>query len=177
MDITRNGSVHIGVAQRTIGTYDDYWSAVGDLDRLRGSDFPVERVTIVAGGLHTVGQEQGQLSTADVTRRGAISGTVIGAATGWMLGLFDLTETSLGLPWLIVNAAILGAVLGAAVALLGYVITRGRRSFVANVPVRADRYHIVVDADLADRAVRMLREGKGKPDESPGASSPRTARA
>ncbi|MCM4083820.1 general stress protein [Paractinoplanes hotanensis] len=159
-DVTRTGSIHLGVAQRTIGTYDDYPSACRAVERLRDGDFSVEQTTIMAAGLHTVDREQGQVSTPDVTRRGAVSGMLIGAAVGYMLGLFDLTETSLALPWLIVNAAILGAVLGAAVALLGYVITQGRRSFVANQPVRADRYHIVVDADFADRAVRLLRDAK-----------------
>lgn len=94
-----------------------------------------------------------------------------------MLGLFDLTETSLALPWLIINSAILGAVLGAAVALLGYAITHGRRSFVVDLPARADRYHIVVDADLADRAVRLLRDARTAPDKSSTPVSTRTASA
>lgn len=159
-DVTRTGSIHLGVAQRTIGTFDDYWSAHRTVERLKDGDFPVESTIIMAAGLHTVDREQGQVTTADVTRRGAISGLLIGAAVGWMLGLFGLTETSLSLPWLIINAAVLGAVLGAAVALLGYVITQGRRSFMSNQPVRADRYHIIADADLADRAVRLLRDTK-----------------
>lgn len=155
--ITRTGSVHVGVAQRTIGTYEDFWAACRAVDVLRDADFAVERTTIMAAGLHTVDREQGRLSTVDVTRRGALSGLLIGAAVGWILRLFELTETLIAMPWLVVNAAVLGAILGAAVALLGYVITQGRRSFVAVQPVRAERYHIVVDADLADNAVHVLR--------------------
>ena len=41
----------------------------------------------------------------------------------------------MALPWLVVNTTILRAVLGAAIALLGYVITQGRRSFVATYTV------------------------------------------
>ncbi len=176
-DVTGTGSIHIGVAQRTIGTYEDYWVARRMVDRLRDGDFPVEQTTVMAAGLHTVDREQGRVSTADVTRRGAVSGLLIGAAVGYILGLFDLTETSLALPWLIVNAAILGAVIGAAVALLGYVITQGRRSFVANQPVRADQYHIVVEADLADRAVRLLRGANAAQTTSATTSSTDRARA
>lgn len=56
--------------------------------------------------------------------------------------------------------AVLGVLLGTAVALLGYVIAQGRRSVIPDDRVRAGHYDILVEADLADRAVRLLREDR-----------------
>lgn len=96
---------------------------------------PAERTAVVGRGLAFVEQGAGRLSTAEVTRRGAVSGLAVGGLTGSLLGVFDLVTPSVATWWLAVNVAVLGAVLGAITALLGYVITRGQRTFATGLSV------------------------------------------
>ncbi|GAA3939316.1 general stress protein [Actinoplanes auranticolor] len=147
---------HVGVAQRVIAVHSDHHSAVRTLQNLTDAGFPADRTTIVGRELTFVERGTGLLSTAEVTRRGATTGLAIGGLTGWLLGLFNLVTPSVATWWLVVNAALLGAVLGAVAALLGYVATRGRRSFLTEPILTAAHFDLQVDADLADRAVRML---------------------
>lgn len=151
----------IGVAQRSITDRSDYRTALGVVERLAAAGFPDGRVTVIGTELRELDRHRGQLTTVDVTGRGALSGLLIGAAGGWLLRLFDLTTDSLSTWWLVLNSAVLGAILGAALALLGYVITQGRRSFTSDDPVRAGRFEVMVDADLADQAVRLLHQDRG----------------
>lgn len=148
----------VGVAQRVIAVHGDHDAAQHTIQRLADAGFPEHRATIVGRGLAAVDHLTGQLSTADVTRRGAVAGAVIGALTGWILGLVDLIAPTVPLAWLILNAAILGAILGATTGLLGYVFTRGRRSVTTSSGMTARHYDVQVDAELADRAVRALQD-------------------
>ncbi|MEU8230432.1 general stress protein [Actinoplanes sp. NPDC048967] len=151
---------HVGVAQRVIAVHTDHDSAVRTLKALTDAGFAEDRTTIVGRDLTFVERGTGQLSTAEVTGRGATAGFAIGGLTGWLLGLFDLVTASVATWWLIANAALLGAVLGAVAALLGYAITRGQRSFLTGPTLTAAHFDLQVDADLADSAVRMLA-GRG----------------
>ena len=148
--------VRVGVAQRVIAVHPDHEKAEQTVQTLADAGFPAQRATIVGRGLTIVDRVTGQLSTADVTARGAASGVVVGALVGSLLGLFDLVTPTVPVAWLAVNAAILGAVLGAVTGLLGYTFTRGRRSFTTHSRITATHYDVQVDADLADRAVRLL---------------------
>lgn len=148
----------VGVARRSILARDDFGSAVRIVEQLTAAGLPEGSAAVVGAELRSPSRQRGRPSTADVTGRGALSGLLIGAAAGWLLRLVDLTSGSLSTWWLVINTAVLGAVLGAAVALLGYVITEGRRTFTADDPVRAGRYLVLVDADVADRAVRLLQQ-------------------
>ncbi|HET6530082.1 MAG TPA: general stress protein [Actinoplanes sp.] len=148
----------VGVAQRVIAVHRDHDAAWQTVQKLSDGGFPAHRATIVGRDLAVVERVTGQLSTADVTRRGALSGVVIGALTGWILGLVDLIAPTVPVAWLILNAAILGAVLGAATGLLAYAFTHGRRSVSTPSGITASHYDVQVDAELADRAVRVLQD-------------------
>ena len=150
----------VGVAQRVIATHPDHAGAVRTLGFLTQADFPADRATVVGRGLTFVERGTGQLPTAGVCGRGALSGLVIGGLTGWLVGLVDLVTPSVATWWLTVNTAVLGAVLGAVTALVGYAATRGRRSFTTTPILRASQYDVQVDADLADHAVRLLAEAQ-----------------
>lgn len=146
----------VGVAQRVIAVHQDHDGAERTVQTLTDGGLPAERTVVVGRGLTVVERGTGWLSTAEVTRRGALSGLFIGGLTGWLLGVFGLLTSSVSTWWLTVNAAVLGAVLGAVTALLGYVATRGQRSFSTAPTLRASHYDVLVDADLADQAVRLL---------------------
>jgi hypothetical protein len=146
----------VGVAQRVIAVHQDHDGAERTVQKLADGGLSTERTVIAGRGLTVTERSTGWLSTAEVTRRGALSGLVIGGLTGWLLGVFGLFTSSVSTWWLMVNAALLGAVLGAVTALVGYVATRGQRSFSTTPTLRASHYDVLVDADLADQAVRLL---------------------
>ena len=152
----RAGARVVGVAQRVVAVHPDHEKAEQTVQTLAEAGFPAQRAAIVGRGLTIVDRVTGQPSTADVAGRGAVSGLVVGALVGSLLGLFDLITPTVPVAWLAVNAAILGAVLGAVTGLLGYAFTRGRRSFTTQSRITATHYDVQVDADLADRAVRLL---------------------
>lgn len=158
----------VGVARRSIAARDDYSSATRLLEQLKAAGFPAQRAVVVGADLRELARERGRLSTVGVTGRGGLLGLLVGAAVGWMILLFDLMTTLLQPWWLVANTAVLGAVLGAAVALAGYVLTQGGRSFTADDPVRAGHYEVMADADVADHAVQLLQTEpaeKDQPDE------------
>lgn len=81
-----------------------------------------------------------------VSTAGAVSGLIVGALVGWLLVLFGAMTPEISALWLTVNAGILGAVLGATVTLLGYLLTRGHRWFTYPPDVRARQHEVLVDA-------------------------------
>ncbi|WP_199516650.1 general stress protein [Nucisporomicrobium flavum] len=151
-------AAQLGVAQRVIAVHEDHAEAERTVQALAEAGIPAGRTSIVGRGLTFADRGTGRLSTGEVTARGAVSGLIVGALTGWLLGLFDLVTSSVSTWWLVVNAAALGAVLGATIALVGYAATRGRRSFSTPPTLTASHYDVLVDADLADHAVRVLTE-------------------
>lgn len=153
----------VGVAQRVVASHSDHRSSQETVARSDGAGFPVERTTIVGSGLQTRERGRGRLSSANVAGRGGVSGIIVGALVGWLLVLFGVMTPEFSALWVAVNAGIVGAVLGATVALLGYVITRGRRWFTYPPDVRAQQYEVLVDADVADDAVRILRSVSSAP--------------
>ncbi|MEV4703171.1 general stress protein [Actinoplanes sp. NPDC049316] len=150
------GDVRVGLAQRVIAVHGDHAAAEATVRLLDEAGFPVHRAAIVGRGLTTMESANGWMSSSEVAGRGALSGVAVGALTGWILAIVDLVDPTVSSAWLVVNAAILGAVLGAAIGLIGYAATRGRRSITTEPKLVATHYDVQVDAELADRAVRLL---------------------
>jgi hypothetical protein len=162
-DRTQPPAATLGVAQRVIAAHGDHGSALRTVQTLTEGGLPGERVVVVGRGLTFVERGTGWLSTAEVTGRGALSGLVTGGLTGWLLAVFDLLTASVSTWWLAVNAAILGAALGAIIALIGYAGTRGQRSFSTAPTLTASHFDVLVDADLADQAARTLAAAQPAP--------------
>jgi hypothetical protein len=55
---------------------------------------------------------------------------------------------------------VLGALLGAAFGLVSHALSSGRRDFTSVGVMRAYRYAIVADEEVADSAARRLAEGR-----------------
>jgi hypothetical protein len=51
---------------------------------------------------------------------------------------------------------ILGAVVGAVAGGLGYALTGGKRDFTSVSMMQAEHYNVLVDADMADDAQRLM---------------------
>jgi hypothetical protein len=145
-----------GPARRTIASYPSYEQAEAAVDHLADSGFPVERVSIVGRGLHYVERVTGRFGYGDAALRGALSGAIAGALIGWLFGVFDWFNPLVAAAWLAFDGLWFGAVVGALLGLLMHALTRGRRDFASVAGMRADRYDVIADAEVAEEAARIL---------------------
>jgi O-antigen/teichoic acid export membrane protein len=88
--------------------------------------------------------------------RGALSGAVPGALIGWIFGLFSWVNPLINAVLLALYGAVFGAVIGAVVGLIVYAMQRGRRDFSSVSTMLPSRYEVMVDAEVADEALRKL---------------------
>jgi hypothetical protein len=84
---------------------------------------------------------------------GAATGAWIGLLLGFLLGVFTP-----GLVWLSVlfTGILMCAVWGTAIGFVAHWATRGRRDFSSLHGLAAERYDVVVRADTAAEAARLL---------------------
>lgn len=145
-----------GTARRPVGSYDSYLEAQRAVDFLSDRSFPVERVAIVGHDLELFEQVTGRLTTARAAGAGARQGALLGLVFGALLGLFvTVSGAYLGL---LVYGLVVGALFGALLGAVTHAATRGRRDFGTVGGMRANRYEVMVDHDVADEAVRLLGE-------------------
>ena len=144
-------------SRRTIASFDDYADAQRAVDRLSDEGFPVERVTIVGTGLRYVEQVTGRMTTGRATLMGATQGAALGALFGLVFGLIFTIDPNPALPLLVLYGLAVGAIAGALLGAITHAATGGTRDFASVAGMQANRYEVVVDDDLTDRAASILR--------------------
>jgi hypothetical protein len=147
---------------QVVGSFPSYEQAQQAVDRLAGAQFPVRRLSVVARGLRL------QARRGDRSGYGwaAVHGLLLGAPTAAILGalaavtvLDEPLEAGLTLAaWAALAGALAGVTIGAGVEALR-IPRRGRQNLL-----HADRYDLVADGEVADRA-RHLLEGQGHGDQ------------
>ena len=143
--------------QRVVGSFADYAAAQKAVDYLSDEKFAVEHVTIVGRGLKFVEQVTGRLNWGRALLNGLLSGVTTGLFIGLLLSLFVRPEPDEFLAWDLLGwSAAIGAVFGAIFAVIGYAMTGGKRDFTSVGAMRAETYDVLVDADHADEAERVL---------------------
>jgi hypothetical protein len=160
-----------GPPRRTIASYPTYEEAEAAVDHLSDRGFPVERVSILGRDLRFVEHVTGRVGYPQAAVRGATSGAVVGALIGWLFGVFDWFEPLVAAAWLALDGFWFGAVVGALLGLLGHALSRGRRDFSSVAGMRADRYEVVADDDVAEEAARLLSGLNATASEPPRAVS------
>lgn len=153
----------------SVGSYDSYAEAQRAVDLLSDEGFPVERVAIVGTGLRYVEQVAGRLTTARAALAGAGQGMLLGLIFALFLGLFFRVAGAYFA--VIIYGVVMGAVLGAVIGALGHAFTGGRRDFSSVAGMAAERYEVMADFEVADRARQLLSEKLP----APGASGDPTA--
>jgi hypothetical protein len=142
----------------TLHTFEDYPSVQRAVDHLADHGFPVERVSIVGRDLRYVEQVTGRMTVGTAALLGALNGAVIGSLFALGFGLIFTYRPNPALPLLVLYGIVAGGVLGALFGALSHAAGSGRRDFASVPSVVADRYDLLVDADLADRAAALLRD-------------------
>ncbi len=143
-------------ARRPVATYTNYSQAQRAVDYLSDQRFPVERVAIVAEGLRFEEQVTGRLGWGRALLNGALGGAATGIFIGFIFGLFSLITPLVSALTLAFYGLIFGAIVGALFGLLFYAFSGGRRDFTSVGSIRAQRYEIMVDSEVANEAERLL---------------------
>lgn len=152
--------------QDRLESFPSYVEAQHVVDTLSDRGFPVERIRIVGHGVTTVETVTGRWTKGRAALAGAGTGAWIGLLIGLIVGLFLPTPVWLSI--LLVSAA-LGALWGSALGFATHWSTRGRRDFRSTKSLAAERYDVMVDADWAGEARRVLdRPTAEQPDSGPG---------
>jgi hypothetical protein len=145
-------------ARRVVSSYDSYAEAERAVDYLSDRKFPVDRVAIIGRDLQYVEQVTGRLTYGGAALRGALSGALIGLLIGWLFAVFNWMDPVVSSGWLILDALWFGTLVGATFGLVMHAFTRGRRDFDSVSLMRAQRYELLVDDEVADEAARLLAE-------------------
>lgn len=143
-------------AWRTIASFRTYDEAEAAVDRLSDRGFEVDRSAIVAQGLSLVEQVTGRTTSLRAGLSGALNGAVVGVLLGWLLGIFNWAEPVVSALALAFYGLIAGAILGGLVAFAVQLSTGGRRDFRSVSTVSAERYDVMVDDSVAERARELL---------------------
>jgi membrane protein required for beta-lactamase induction len=141
---------------RVVASYGTYRDAERAVDRLSDEKFPVERTRIVGHGLRFVEEVTGRFGYGDAVLRGALSGGLVGLLIGWLFAVFNWFDPRVAWGWLIFDGLWFGLVFGALIGLVLHAFTQGRRDFSSVPAMKADRYDVVVDEEVADEAERLL---------------------
>jgi hypothetical protein len=163
--------------QVTLHTFEDYPSVQHAVDHLADHGFPVERVAIVGRDLRYVEQVTGRITVGIAAALGALHGAVIGSLFALGFGLIFTYSPNPALPLLVLYGIVAGGVLGALFGALSHAAGSGRRDFASVPSVVADRYDLLVDAALADRAAALLGDLAPTADTRPIRPARRPARA
>ena len=145
---------------RTIATYSNYREAERAIDTLSDQKFPVERVSIIGRGLHSVEQVVGRVTTGRAALAGAGYGATVGLFISLLFGLFFSGPDFWGLFAYSVSA---GAIFGAIYGAIMHAVQDGRRDFASVSATEADRYDVQADTDVADEARQVLDRTAASP--------------
>jgi hypothetical protein len=139
----------IGPHKVVLGTYSSHEAAQHAVDILAEHKFPVEHVTIVGTGLKLEERILGRWTLG----RALLTGASTGAWVGLLIGVIFWIVS----PWVVgavISAIILGIVFGAIFSAVAYFVQK--RAYMSAPSVVADRYDILVDAEFAEEARRLL---------------------
>lgn len=158
MDVTqpsaRSALIPDQSARVNVATYATYPEAQRAVDYLSDQHFPVERLAIVGEGLKTVEQVTGRLDWGRAASLGFGQGLFIGLFIGLLFGLLGLGGGNL--LYAVAYGMVMGAVTGLVWGVVGYAMSGGRRDFTSIGGMRAERYVILSDAEVADQARTLL---------------------
>jgi len=141
--------------RRAIAVTQNYRDAEAIVDRLADEGFPVQHASIVGRDLQYVERVVGQLNGWKAALSGAVSGLMMGLLFGLLFGIWFAHDGTSLLAILIYWAGF-GALVGAAISLVGYLMSGGRRNFASVAGVQAQRFEVLVDEPFVDDAVRRL---------------------
>ena len=144
-------------SRRPVAAYDSYAEAQRAVDHLSDRGFPVQKVAIIGHGLRYVEQVTGRYTTGRAALVGALEGALLGAFLGLLMGLIFTYDPNPAVWLLILYGLAVGALFGAGLGAALHLATGGTRDFSSVPGMQAERYEVVADEDVAERAIELLR--------------------
>jgi hypothetical protein len=155
----RNGRSGVNDPARVVvASFTDYAGAQYAVDTLSDQRFPVNRLAIVGAGLQSFEQVTGRRGYGKAAIEGLATGALVGLLVGWLLGVFTIVQPLWAAIVLGFWGLIIGGVIGIVLGLIGHALSRGRRDFSSVSTVRAQRYDVLAEADVAEQAQQALTE-------------------
>lgn len=144
----------VGLPQgEEIASFDDYEVAQQAIAKLAQAEFPIKSAMIVGEGLKSIERVTGKLSYARV----ALSGASTGIWLGMFFGLITILINPVDIQGTLLMAALLvGAGVGALIAVVFYSLNRRRREYTSIMQMVASKYSLQVTPDLANQARSIL---------------------
>jgi len=96
------------------------------------------------------------MTTGRAALMGAAQGAMIGAFLSALLTIFFVLDPDPAVLLILLYGTAAGAIAGAVFSALMHAMTRGERDFVSSAGMEADRYDVVVDEEVAERAAELL---------------------
>lgn len=137
----------------SLGSYRTYPEAQAVVDRLSDDGFEVEHLRILGHGITSVEQVTGRMTVGRAALAGAGTGAWLGLLIALLLGLFTPA-----IAWfsLVLAGLGFGALWGALFGAIAQWPTRGQRDFRSAQGLVAQNYEVLVSADRAAQARRLL---------------------
>lgn len=134
-------------ARKTVASYPSYAEAEHAVDSLSDQGVAVDHVAIVGKGLQSVEQVTGRMTAGRAALVGLGEGALIGTLFALLFGIF-FNGPDFG--YLLLYSVVTGGFFGVTVGLIEYAVdSDGRRDFVSETSVSADRYEVQADDEVA----------------------------
>ena len=142
-----------------LATYNSYPDAQRAVDYLSDKGFPVQNLAIVGTDLRSVERVTGRKDWGTVVNRGLSNGLSIGLLFGVMAMIFYPPETNI---YELAAIAIgVGVLISVVFALLGHLMTRGKRDFTSVTQTIATRYEVLCEHKVTGKARELLAQMPG----------------
>jgi Heat induced stress protein YflT domain len=141
--------------RRIVATFDSFGEAQATIERLQDANLGEDHATILAEGLRLVGRSRDASLARPTIVLGAATGAVIGILLASAFALFAVPSRSLA-PVILIGLVV-GLIVGSASGWLAARIVAVRGRAVPRTGLDAERFSVVVDEEVADRAVGILR--------------------
>lgn len=140
-----------------VATFTDYVRAQAAVDLLADKEFDVRDVRIVGHDMKSVEVVTGRMTNLRATLMGVASGAWFGLMVGLLIGLFAKDGN-----WfrIVSSGVVIGAAFGSLYGLLGHLATRGARDFASTQALTASTYEVLVPAERAGEARRLIQAGR-----------------
>lgn len=142
--------------RRIVATFDTFGEAQATMECLQDADLGTDHATILAEGLRLVGRSRDGSVARPTIVLGAATGAVIGILLASTFALFAVPAPSFAAVVLV--GLVVGLAVGSASGWLAARIVAMRRGSMPRTGLDAERFSVVVDEEVADRALGILRK-------------------
>ena len=143
---------------QSIGVFGSYAEAQKAVDALADQNFPVANLAIVGTDLKLVERVTGRKTWGTVIQQGMMSGLSTALMIAMILFLFDPTRDFFGL---LIEALLIGLVIGVGFAALGHRMSGGRRDFTSVSQTIPGKFEILCEHKVAVQARDLLARTPG----------------